>query len=99
MIKSMTGYGKVNAASESYELEIELRSVNSRYLDLKISSPRELNNLENNIRNTISAVIVRGKVDLMIRLKDLTPPQLELDKEKLKAYWALYSEASPKLTS
>ncbi len=99
MIKSMTGYGKVNVSNDRYELEIELRSVNSRYLDLKIHAPREINSLENEIRNTVSQFITRGKVDLMIRLKDYYPPQLELDKERLKAFWQLYKEASDVVSS
>lgn len=94
MIKSMTGYGKVNFSDDRYDIEIELRSVNSRYLDLKIHAPREMNNLENAIRNVITDHIKRGKVDLMIRFKDYSPPQLELDKERLKAFWKLYQEAS-----
>jgi uncharacterized protein (TIGR00255 family) len=99
VIKSMTGYGKVVSLNERYEIEIELRSVNSRYLDLKIHAPREINKWENVLRNMISTVIKRGKVDLMIRVKEYSPPQLELDEAKLKAYWQLYKQAAEVVSS
>ncbi|KQC07612.1 MAG: hypothetical protein APR54_05890 [Candidatus Cloacimonas sp. SDB] len=95
----MTGYGKTIVSNDRYEIEMEIRSVNNRYLDLKLSTPRELNKFENEIRVILSDKIKRGKVDLKVRLRDYLPPQLELDKDKLKAYWQLYQEAAELISS
>jgi len=95
----MTGYGKIVDSNDRYEIEIELRSVNNRYLDMKLLIPRELNKFENEIRVILADKIKRGKVDLKVRLRDYRPPQLELDKDKLKAYWQLYKEAAEIISS
>ena len=93
MIKSMTGYGQASAQNEHFYAEMELRSVNNRFLDLKISLPRELNYLEQNIRYWLGQKIRRGKVEIRIKFKDLSLPRLELDEERLKAYWSIYQQA------
>lgn len=70
MIKSMTGYGKAVCENETARVTVEMKSVNHRYLDLSIKSPRKLNFLEQSVRNRISESIVRGKVDLFITLNE-----------------------------
>lgn len=95
----MTGYGKTIVSNDRYEIEMELRSVNNRYLDLKLFIPKEFNKFENEIRVILADKIKRGKVDLKVRFRDYTPPQLELDKVKLKAYWQLYKEAAEIISS
>lgn len=67
MIKSMTGYGRDSYIDEQLNLDIEMKSVNSRYLDLSIRMPNQLNFLEDTIRKTIKNKISRGRVDLFIR--------------------------------
>lgn len=99
MIKSMTGYGQASDQNEHFYAEMELRSVNNRFLDLKISLPRELNYLEQNIRYWLSQKIRRGKVEIRIKFKDLALPRLELDEERLKAYWSIYQQAKITLGS
>ena len=42
-MKSMTGYGQAAQTNDAYELNIELKSVNNRFLDLQIRMPKELN--------------------------------------------------------
>ena len=70
MIRSMTGYGKAIAENDSARVTVEMKSVNHRYLDLSIKSPRKLNYLEHSIRNRISSDVIRGKVDLYITLDE-----------------------------
>lgn len=70
MIRSMTGYGKAIAENDSARVTVEMKSVNHRYLDLSIKSPRKLNYLEQSIRNRISSDVIRGKVDLYITLDE-----------------------------
>ncbi len=92
-MKSMTGYGKAKYTSDDLEIEIEIKSVNGRYLDLKVNAPRELNFFENLARGQISQHLFRGTVDLRINYIDYREPSLKLDKAKLAKYKELIEEA------
>lgn len=69
MITSMTGYGVSSVNNELIDLKIEIKSVNSRYFDVRIRSSRLINYLEDNIRNIINAKLSRGNIDVFIDLK------------------------------
>lgn len=64
MIQSMTAYGIGQSESDQGSLTIELRGVNSRFLDIHLRVPEELRFLETNIRELISSKLTRGKVDV-----------------------------------
>ncbi len=66
-ICSMTGYGRGQAALGQGVLSVELRAVNSRFLDLRVRLPREFSALEPQVRATASGFFVRGQVDLGVR--------------------------------
>ena len=66
MIKSMTGYGKSNMSKNLREYQVEIKSVNHRYLDVSIKMPRSLSYLEEEIKKAILAKVTRGKVDVFI---------------------------------
>ena len=66
MIKSMTGYGKSNMSKNLREYQVEIKSVNHRYLDVSIKMPRSLSYLEEEIKKAVSAKVTRGKVDVFI---------------------------------
>lgn len=69
MIESMTGYGSSSLLSNRFTIEVEIKSINSRFLDLSLRLPRSLNDKEIEIRNIIKQKINRGKVTLNIFLK------------------------------
>ena len=71
-MNSMTGYAYKEAVVEDTQISVEIRSVNSRFLDLNVSLPSFLNILESRIRKDIGQEVVRGKVDVSIRVRDLT---------------------------
>ena len=66
MIRSMTGYGKSNMTKSLREYQIEIKSVNHRYLDVSVKMPRNLSYLEEEIKKVVSAKLTRGKVDVFI---------------------------------
>lgn len=66
MIRSMTGYGRGRADTEGRSYNIEIKSVNNRYLDINIRLPRQINPLEERIRKHISSKVNRGKIDVYI---------------------------------
>jgi len=92
-MKSMTGYGRAKYVDDDLDLEIEVKSINNRFLDLRIKQPNYLSFLEADITRMINKNIVRGKVEVIIYLNLLNVPDLELNEDMLKAYWELYSKA------
>ena len=68
---SMTGYSYVEKTLPKATISVEIKSVNSRFLDLSINLPPFLNSIESFFRSLICEKIVRGKVDVNIRIKEL----------------------------
>jgi uncharacterized protein (TIGR00255 family) len=73
MILSMTGFAAVTADLPGITLNVEIRSVNHRYLDLQIRLPDELRMLESALREQIGAVLSRGKVECRVLLNRTAP--------------------------
>lgn len=69
MIKSMTGYGKSSYMDDKLNIEVEIKSVNSRFLDINIRMPYQLNFMEDKINKLIRKYIKRGRIDLFIKSK------------------------------
>ncbi|MFM1524711.1 MULTISPECIES: YicC/YloC family endoribonuclease [Helcococcus] len=67
MIKSMTGFGKSHFQDENINFNIEIKTVNSRYLDINIKMPNQLNFLEDKIKTIIKSYVNRGRVDVFIK--------------------------------
>lgn len=71
MIRSMTSFGRSSSEEgEKRVFTVEMKSVNSRYLDINIRMPKTLISLEEEIRKIISNSLNRGKVDVFINLKN-----------------------------
>ncbi|HEY7803140.1 MAG TPA: DUF1732 domain-containing protein, partial [Orrella sp.] len=96
MIQSMTGFGSAQAAGDTGSVNIEIRSVNSRYLDLSFRMPDELRLAEMPLRELVSQSISRGKVEVRASFtraqKDLSTvisssllTQIERAHEQIKA--------------
>jgi uncharacterized protein (TIGR00255 family) len=96
-MKSMTGYGKYRVGRENIECEIEIKSVNGRYLDLKLYLPRELGFFEYHLRKTIPEYISRGTVELRLNISDKREPMLHLNTLKLKKYYDIIVQAQKAL--
>lgn len=72
MIKSMTGFGRYEAADDDRKITVEMKSVNHRYLETGIKMPKKLNFYEAGIRNILKKYIARGKVDVFITFEDFS---------------------------
>jgi uncharacterized protein (TIGR00255 family) len=82
---SMTGYGKASVIKDEYEIEIELKSVNAKFLDLKTYIPKDVNYIELPLRTTVNQFYKRGTIELRLRYVDHTKPEVSLNEDKLKA--------------
>lgn len=84
---SMTGYSYVEKSTETSTVSVEIKSVNSRFLELTINLPPYLNLLESSFRAVISEKVVRGKVDVYIRVKETeSDVEIAADTNAAKAY-------------
>lgn len=66
----MTGFGRGEFSDHNRKINVEIKSVNHRYLDINIRLPRKMNFLENDIRKMIKNRLERGKVDVFIGYED-----------------------------
>ena len=83
----MTGYAYEEKNYESAVVSVEIKSVNSRFLDLTVNLPPYLNPLEAYFRSKITEKVARGKVDVYIRVKELeSNPDITVDEGAVKAY-------------
>lgn len=78
MLKSMTGFGRCEMATDEYKISVEMKAVNHRYLDLSIKMPKKFNYLEAAIRAQLKKYIQRGKVDVFISYEDYTDEKISL---------------------
>jgi uncharacterized protein (TIGR00255 family) len=88
MIHSMTGYGRGISGNDKITFETEIKSVNSRYLDVFFRLPSSLQSKEYELREQIKSKIKRGKITVFFQIKG-TGDALEvpsLSKEKLKSF-------------
>lgn len=65
---SMTGFGRGEYKDSNIEIIVEIKSVNHRYKDFFIKLPRQISMLEDNIRKFLNNKIVRGRVELSLRM-------------------------------
>jgi len=91
MIYSMTGYGKGTAENGKIKVDIEVKSVNSRYLDIALRLPFSLMSKELELREFIKNKINRGKLSVIFQTKNSGSGdnEISVNKDKLKNYIAL----------
>lgn len=68
MVKSMTGYGRGEQSFDSFQVTVELRAVNNRYLDCTVKMPRAYIFAEDAMKAKVQAAVARGKVDIFVTL-------------------------------
>ncbi|MDP7175931.1 MAG: YicC/YloC family endoribonuclease, partial [SAR324 cluster bacterium] len=93
MAISMTGFGSADAQWESWSCQVEIRSVNQRFLDIRCRLPLGFQTLEADFKKQIKAACTRGKVDCSIRLeKGEGDEKLKLNHERAKIFNELLGE-------
>lgn len=93
MIKSMTGYGKAEAVLEHKKITVEIRSLNSKQLDLAVKVPAVYRQSEYEIRNLIGKRLLRGKIDAYVSYEitgDSVP--VHIDRKTFTTYFGQIRE-------
>jgi uncharacterized protein (TIGR00255 family) len=89
MMKSMTGFGRADAAGEGTTWVVEVSSVNRKQLEVVVNLPRELAELESTVRSAVSATASRGRVNVSVRCSmsaTTSASELRIDKALAKQY-------------
>lgn len=87
MIQSMTGFGKTSIQVEGKSVNVEIRTLNSKQLDLTVRLAPLFREKENDVRNYVSRELQRGKIEVSIYIEKMEKPQVEVDTELAKAYY------------
>lgn len=88
MIYSMTGYGKCSKEVGGKKITIEVRTLNSKGLDVNLKIPGMYREKENELRNLISAKLDRGKIDFWLNQEDLGESNnVKIDAGLVKSYY------------
>lgn len=99
MLKSMTGYGKGEAATPIGSFTVEIRSVNHRYGEISVRLPRSFYAFENEVKRTASLLLKRGKIDISVQWEEAAAannaPQLDMD--VARGYYDAYSRLAKEL--
>jgi len=98
MIRSMTGYGKAECELALKKITIEVKSLNSKQLDLNTRTPGVYREKEIEIRREISDKLIRGKVDFSLYSESLgVESNSAINNQMVKSYFAQLSELSNEL--
>ena len=98
MIQSMTGYGKATAELSNKKITVELKSLNSKQLDLSVRMPGIYREHEMNLRNMIGKELSRGKVDLLIFVENIgEETSSKINQDVIESYYKQISESAKNL--
>ena len=94
MIKSMTGFGKSEIATGNKKITVEIRSLNSKQLDLSVRIPSAYREAEYEIRNRVGKALQRGKVEVYVTVESsAADTAVNVDCEIFRAYLRQISDA------
>jgi uncharacterized protein (TIGR00255 family) len=98
MLRSMTGFGRSETMQGEKLISIEIKTVNHRYNDISIRTPRSLNPFEGRIRETVAKSISRGKIDIFIKYENNSADSIKLtfNEPLLTAYTDIFKKISVK---
>lgn len=89
----MTGFSRVEKVSGPYHFRVEVKSLNSKGLNIINQLPGYLSMKEIDLNNLVQEYVNRGKVQIRIQVKFLEPPKvLEIDKNVVRAYYSMLDE-------
>ncbi len=82
----MTGYGKASGALGEIDFDVQIKTVNGRFLDIQARVPHRLLAMESALQKTIRKRLLRGRVDVWINLREKTHTEININPAKVKSY-------------
>jgi len=86
MLHSMTGYGSTTLEINKFKFDIELKTLNSRYLDNNISLPNFLSSIEIEVGNILKKRLLRGKIELRVKSSSSEGNSVKFNQDVIKKY-------------
>tara|TARA_B100000902_G_scaffold399413_1_gene470130 strand:- start:407 stop:1297 length:891 start_codon:yes stop_codon:yes gene_type:complete len=86
MIQSMTGFGKAQLDFKQSIANIEIRSLNSKHLDLNIKMPQVYREKELELKKYLTQKLVRGKIEVLIQSDSFNTSRFTINTKKIKEY-------------
>lgn len=100
MTHSMTGFGKSEVTIGHLHVNIEIRSLNSKFLDLTLKIPTVFKEIDSSLRSIIKNELNRGKIELAIHYEKINSnSKITINKEQLKNYYNQLKEISAELNN
>lgn len=90
----MTGFGSTSFKIDELEIEIEIKTLNSKYLDSKVLLPNVISGYELELNKLLKDNLIRGKVDLRIKFSDIANESVKFNKEVISKYISELKEVS-----
>ena len=98
MIRSMTGYGIAENLYHTKKIVVEIKTLNSKQLDLSMKLPNELRFAELDFRNKVGAKLLRGKIDVVINITDTSADSVnQIDPDVVASYLRQINSISEEL--
>ncbi len=100
MLYSMTGYGKAEKQVNDKNVRVEIRSLNSKNLDLKTYIPSEFKEKETLLRSKLGKKLKRGKIDFSLKTEEISDhPRNILNKQVIQAYLEQLKNIIPEIST
>jgi uncharacterized protein (TIGR00255 family) len=100
MLKSMTGYGMGNAKDGNYEINTEIKSLNSKFADISVRIPSQWSSLELVLRKQVTDALVRGKISVSVEVTNNSEDvSTVFDDQLLTQYYKQFKQAADDLKS
>ena len=99
MIKSMTAYARAENQTAPYTLRVEVRSYNSRHLDVALKLTHGFETLEERIKGLIAKTVARGRVDIRVEIQDQSDAGIAFDVNlpRARAYYDALTQLNQSL--
>ena len=91
-MKSMTGFGRGTHATDHFSINVELKTVNNRFLDVNLRLPGELQGLESTIKKVIGARLARGRVEVNLQYDRSDAATMEVNRPLITGFLAALKE-------
>ncbi|HDR7387035.1 YicC/YloC family endoribonuclease [Bacillus toyonensis] len=98
MISSMTGFGRSKVESDTFQITVEMKSVNHRFLEMSIRLPKQMMVFEDKIRKIIAQQVRRGRIEVSISItgEGLVERKLSVNWSLLKQYQSMMEDIKGK---
>ena len=100
MLQSMTGFGQAEYDSNGLRIKVEIKTLNSKFLDLNLKFPREISDKETEIRSQIGQILKRGKINAQIEFSfsDDEARPVHINEKLLATYYNTYKRVAKEIS-